>query len=142
MRNSVITRSNGFGLDSLFDEFFVSPFEGRRHGNAMMRTDVKETETAYTLDIEVPGLKKEDLNIEIEDGYLTVSGETSSNKESKDEEESYVFQERSYGSYSRSYYVGDIKENEIKASLQDGILKITLPKPEVVIPPKHKITID
>ncbi len=143
MRNSIISRGNGaLSLDNLFDEFFVAPFEGLRHGRAMMQTDVKETNKAYTLDIEVPGLKKEDLSITIEDGYLIVSGEQSSNNEKKDEEGSYIFQERSFGSYSRSYYVGDVKEEDIKASLKDGVLQITIPKKEEVTPVKKTIAID
>jgi len=119
-----------FGLenyDPFFDLFY--PVEKRsrynnRHGFSM-RTDIEETDNEYTMNIEMPGVKKEDINISLEDGYLNVSV----SREEK-EEKNYVRAERSYGTATRSYYVGLKDEKNIKASYQDGVLTLTFPKVE------------
>ena len=96
-----------------------------------MKTDIKETESAYELDIDLPGYKKEDVQAELKDGYLTISAKTNTTKEEKDENGKYLRKERYSGSCSRSFYVGeDITEEDIKAKFEDGTLKLSIPKKE------------
>ena len=92
------------------------------------KTDIRENETAYVLDAELPGFSKEDIHAEIKNGYLTIHAERSSESEKNDEGNSYIRRERSYGSYSRSFDLDGINADEISASYKDGILSITLPK--------------
>ena len=124
--------------ESLFDEFFddfTRPAKKVARYNmqtpAVMRTDVKENETGYELDIDLPGYKKEDVQAQLKDGYLTITASTKSNDEQKDEAGKYIRRERYYGTCSRSFYVGeDIEQEDIKAKFEDGILKIAVPKKE------------
>ena len=96
--------------------------------NTLMRTDVKETEKCYELDVELPGVKKEDVKAQLKDGYLTISAETKFDN-SDEHEGKYIRRERYYGTSSRSFYVGDeLTEEDIKAKFEDGILKISVPK--------------
>lgn len=95
----------------------------------LMKTDIKESDTEYTLEIDVPGCKKEDIKIDLESGYLNVNVEIS--KDTTEENENYIHKERFSGSCSRSYYVGDnVTEEDINANFKNGILKITVPKKE------------
>ena len=94
-----------------------------------MRTDVKENKTGYELEIELPGVKKEDVKAELKDGYLTVTASTDSKEEKQDGK--YIRKERYSGTTSRSFYVGeDITEEDIKAKFENGILKVLVPKKE------------
>ncbi len=98
----------------------------------VMRTDVKESDKGFTLYIDLPGYKKEDISAELKDGYLTVSAKTSEEQEEKDEEGVFIRRERSFGTCSRSFCIGeDIEETEVKAKFEDGILKVFVPKKEV-----------
>lgn len=120
-------------FDPFFDHFFDMPMMNRREMrqmNNVMKTDVKETDKSYILDIDLPGFDKKDINVELKNGYLTISAKREHNFEDKDKKENYIRKERSYGHFSRSFYVGDIKEDDIDASLKDGILRIELPKEE------------
>lgn len=119
-------RKNEFDL---FDEMFNDPFFTRGESK-LMKTDIKERKDHYELEIDLPGYEKEDIKIELSDGYLTVHA--SMNKTVDDEKESkYVHKERYVGNSSRSFYVGEgIKEEDIKASFKNGTLKLTLPKKE------------
>ena len=104
-------RRNGNGLD-IFDEVFTDPFFGEKE-NKIMKTDLKEKDGKYMLEIDVPGYDKEDIKIELQDGYLTVSAEK--NEEKEDKHAKYLKRERFTGMCSRSYYVGDnLKEEDIK----------------------------
>lgn len=110
-----------FGDDFFRDDFF-------KEKNNLMKTDIKETEDSYILDIDLPGYKKEDIKVDITDGYLTINAKTSNEKEEKDKGK-FVRRERFMGEASRSFYVGeDIKEEEIKASFKNGILNLEVPK--------------
>lgn len=128
MRNYLQRRNNDFfGLDFFSDVFdgFFAPSVVRPHDN--MRTDVKETEKAYELAVDMPGFDKKDITVELKDGYLTVSA----SKQEKEEDGKYVRRERSY-SCSRSYYVGDgITENDVKAKYANGTLNLFVPKKEI-----------
>lgn len=124
--------------ESLLDDFvndFAFPYTGKKaYGSEaahLMRTDVKESDTGYELEIELPGVKKEDVRAELKEGYLTVSVTTDSKKEEKKENGTYIRRERYKGSASRSFYVGkDMEQEDIRAKFEDGILKIMVPKKE------------
>ena len=110
-----------------------------------MKTDVKETDKAYELDIDLPGFDKDNVQIELNEGYLTVNANTNSETEDKDEDGTYLRKERFVGSCRRSFYVGDdISENDISAKFDNGILKINVPKKELPKPEdtKRLISID
>ena len=121
----MIPRRNHFDL---FDEMFRDPFfEGSE--SKVMKTDIKEKKDEYLIDIDLPGYEKEDIKMEISDGYLTVHA--SVNKEVDDEKEKgkYVRKERYVGECSRSFYVGEnVSEDEIKAKFKNGTLTIEVPK--------------
>lgn len=117
-------RKNEFDL---LGEMFADPFF-TEHESKIMKTDIKEKKDKYLIDIELPGYQKENIKMEVEDGYLTVHAEINSDNEEK-EEGKFVRRERYIGSCSRSFYVGaEVKSEEIKASFKNGILKIEIPK--------------
>lgn len=129
-----------FGED-LFDEMMDFPFEddffGKRNplygkkAKNMMKTDVKEHETGYEVDIDLPGFKKDELNLDLTDGYLTISASKGLDKDEEDKKGKYIRKECYAGSMSRSFYVGDgITEDDIKAKYENGILKLSIPKKE------------
>ncbi len=125
--------------ENLFDDFMDDAFErnffgGRnplygKHSKNIMKTDVKETETGYELDIDLPGFKKDEISAHLEDGYLTVSAAKGVDKDEKDNEGRYIRRERYSGSMTRSFYVGNaVTEEDIKAKYEDGILSLSIPK--------------
>ena len=128
--------------ENLFDDFmddFMNDFAFSRRvpaafsktGTDMMKTDVKETDTGYELDMNLPGFKKEDVKIQLKDGYLTIQATTNTNQDEKNKEGKYIRKERYSGSMNRSFYIGDtISEDDIHAKFEDGILKLTIPKEE------------
>ena len=121
-------RKNEFDL---FDEMFNDPFFTRGE-NKLMKTDIKEKGDKYLLEVDLPGYEKEDIKIEIEDGYLTGHASMNKNIDESDKDSKYVHKERYVGECSRSFYVGeDIKEEDIKASFKNGTLKLELPKKEM-----------
>ena len=133
-------RKNEFDL---LEEMFRDPFFAGGE-TKLMRTDIKEKKDKYLVDIDLPGYEKEDIKIEIEDGYLTIHATTDSQKEEK-EDGKFVRKERYVGECSRSFYVGeDIKEEDIKASFKNGTLKLEIPKKEEKkeLPEKKYIPID
>lgn len=133
-------RKNEFDL---LGEMFEDPFF-TEHESKIMKTDIKEKKDKYLIDVELPGYEKENIKMEVEDGYLTVHAEIDSNKEEK-EEGKFVRRERYVGSCSRSFYVGtEIQAEDIKASFKNGMLKIEVPKKEEKkeLPEKRYIQID
>lgn len=127
--------------ESLFDEMmdFDFPFEKEffgkhnplygKHGKNLMKTDVKETDNSYEVDIDLPGFKKEEITANLEHGYLTIRASKGLDKDEKDENETYIRRERYTGQCSRSFYVGNtIKQEDIHAKFEDGILRLTMPK--------------
>ena len=122
--------------ENLFDEFFddfTRPVKRVARVSTpapnVMRTDIRESETDYELDIDLPGYKKEDVQAQLKDGYLTITATTAKNADQKDENGKYIRRERYSGACSRSFYVGeDITQEDIKAKFEDGILKIGVPK--------------
>ena len=110
-----------------------------------MKTDVKETDKAYELDIDLPGFDKENVQIELNDGYLTINASTNEEKEDKDKNGTFLRKERFVGSCRRSFYVGDdVSEDDISAKFENGILSINVPKKELPKPEDRKrlISID
>lgn len=112
-----------------------SPLYGK-HAKNMMKTDVRETDDSYEVDIDLPGFKKNEVNVKLEDGYITISAAKGLDKDEKDKKNGkYIRRERYAGSMSRSFYVGDgISQKDIHAKYESGILRLTLPKkaPEAI----------
>ena len=125
--------------ENLFDDFFDDNFgmypmwNGRnplygKHAKNLMKTDVRETEDTYEVDVDLPGFKKDELSVELKDGYLTISAAKGLDKDEQDKKGKYIRQERYAGACSRSFYVGDVEPEEVSAKYEDGILKLTMPK--------------
>lgn len=116
-------------VDDVFDDMF--PFAGSytTANYDLMKTDVKDAGDHYELEMEMPGVEKENIKAELKDGYLTVSAQTNTKKDEKAEDGKYIRRERYSGSCSRSFYVGDgVKQEDIKAKFEDGTLKLFVPK--------------
>ena len=115
---------------SLFDDFFDAPFNtGRASG--LMKTDVKATDAGYELEIDVPGIDKENISVQLENGYVTVTAKTEKKNDEGKENGHYIRRERFYGTYSRSFYVGeDVNEEDVKAKYENGTLKLFVPDKE------------
>lgn len=129
----------GFRSFDLFDDFFDDDF-GLTASSQLMKTDICEKNGNYELSMEVPGIKKEDIQLELKDGYLKITANRNTNNEEKDKDGRIIRQERFTGSCSRSFYVGEnIKEEDIKANFDNGELKITFPsdKPKQVEEKKY-----
>ncbi len=119
---------NSFGLH-LFDVMFRDPFFHDMDTNISMKTDIKEIDGDYVLDIDLPGFRKEDIHAELDKGYLTVSAKREEAKDEKDDKGNYIHRERYTGHCSRTFYVGDnVKEEDIRAAYKDGILHLAFPK--------------
>ena len=94
-----------------------------------MKTDIRETDNGYEVDIDLPGFKKEEINAKLENGYLTISAAKGLDKDEKDENGKYIRRERYAGSMSRSFYVGeDVTQEDVHAKYEDGILRLQVPK--------------
>ena len=132
----------GENLMDMFDDFdrdFSRAFARPEHvlygknAGRIMKTDVKEDENGYHLDIELPGYKKDDIKAELKEGYMTITATKAENKDEADKKGNYIRRERYQGTSSRSFYVGEeVKEEDIKAKFEDGILKVFVPKIEAV----------
>ena len=127
--------------ENLFDDFFSDDFmnfpawSGRsplygKHAKNLMKTDVRETDSSYELDVDLPGFKKDEISVDLKDGYLTISAAKGLDKDEQDKKGKYIRQERYAGAMSRGFYVGDVEPDQVSAKYEDGILKISLPKQE------------
>ncbi len=126
--------------ENLFDDDWMNfPFERQFFGKHdpsyeksqknLMRTDVKELESSYEIDVELPGFKKDDLKLELKEGYLTIQAVKDVKKDTKNEEGKFIRRERYSGSCSRSFYIGKgVKQEDVHAKFEDGILKLAVPK--------------
>ncbi len=137
----------GENLMDVFNDFDRDFFRGwgrpehmlyGKNAPRMMKTDVKETDEGYEVDVDLPGFKKEEIRLELENGTLTIS--TRKTLENKEEKQGKVLrQERCSGSMSRSFYVGDyVTEEDIKAKYENGVLSLTIPKKEAPKAPEKK----
>ena len=122
-------------IDGLFDSFFPVRTNGENGDSSTWtpRVDLAETENAYHVHVDLPGLSKDDLEINFHEGVLSISGKR--NAQTKDEETKYVRVERSYGRFYRAFTLPQmVKSDEIDASFENGVLHITVPKAEEVKP--------
>ena len=126
--------------DNVFDDFFEFPFYDDKaekklyghHAANLMKTDIQEHDDGYTLEMDLPGFKKEEIQIELNNGYMTISAAKGLDEDEKDKKSGkYIRRERYTGSCQRSFYVGeDVTEEDIKAEFKHGILKLFIPKKE------------
>ena len=125
--------------ENLFDDWMDFPFDrdffGQKnplygkHGKNMMKTDVRETDKGYELDVDLPGFKKDEISAQLKDGYLTISAAKGLDKDEKNEDGKYIRRERYAGAMSRSFYVGEgVEQEDIHAKYENGILKLSIPK--------------
>ena len=137
-------------LDDFMDFGKMRDFEdidrklyGKR-ASRVMKTDVREHEGSYELDVDLPGFKKDEINITLNDGYITIAAAKGLDKDEKDHKGRIIRQERYAGSMQRSFYVGDnLKEEDIKAKFENGLLKLDIPKVDAKkIPEKKTIMIE
>ena len=114
------------------DEFWgkKNPLYGK-HAQNMMKTDIRETDGSYELDVDLPGFKKDEIKVQLKDGYLTLSAAKGLDKDEKNKEGNYIRRERYAGACERSFYVGeDVTQEDIKGEYKHGILKLFVPKKE------------
>ncbi len=139
--------------ENLFDELFDNAFRPMydvdrvlygKNAKAIMRTDVRKTDGGYEMDIDLPGFKKDEINIELKDGYLTISAAKGLDKDQQDKQGHYIRQERYAGQCSRSFYVGEnLEPKDIHAKFEDGILRLSLPEvDQPKLPEQHFIAIE
>ena len=130
-----------------FDDSFFgkrNPLYGKR-AKEIMRTDVKEHEEGYELDVDLPGFKKDEIQLELNQGYLTITAEKGLDKDTADKQGKLIRQERYAGVMTRSFFVGEaLEEEDIKAKFEDGVLHLYIPKKEVKpqVPEKKRIMIE
>lgn len=137
--------------ENLFDDFFNSAMFPNaehelygKHAKNLMNTDVREVENGYEIDMNLPGFKKDEVEIQLQDGCLTVSAAKGLDKDEEDKKGRYIRQERYAGSLSRSFYVGeDVEPQDVKAKYENGVLKLFVPKAEVKqVPAQTAIAIE
>lgn len=128
--------SRGSFLGDIFNDNFYEPII---RNSSILRSDIYELDNNYVIDVDVPGLKKEDISIDYENEYLTISVKK---EETKEENTNYIRRERYFGEYKRSFYIGKAKEADIQAKFTDGLLKITFPKTNQIEDSKKQITIE
>ena len=136
--------------ENLFDDFFDDDFSmfpaltGRnplygKHAKNLMKTDVRETENTYELDIDLPGFKKDEIHLELNNGYLTISTEKTLEKDNEGKKGKMLRQERYSGVMQRSFFVGEhLTEEDIKASYDSGVLHVIIPKKDAPKAPEKK----
>ena len=115
-----------FYLDDIFDDFISSRKE------QSMKCDIYEKDGDYHIEMDIPGFNKDEISVETKDGYLTIKAEKKNEVNEEDKEKNYIRRERTYGKYERSFYLGDLDEDKIDASFENGMLKLVVPKKEEV----------
>ena len=114
-----------------------------KHASRIMKTDVQEKDDGYVVDIDLPGFKKDEVEIRLEHGYLTVTAEKGLDEKEEDKKGKMICQERYVGARSRSFYVGeDVTEEDVKAKFENGVLQLSIPKKEKLPPVKKTIMIE
>ncbi|MCI9512776.1 MAG: Hsp20/alpha crystallin family protein [Oscillospiraceae bacterium] len=129
--------------NNLFDAFdnFERNFFGNTSSAVTFRTDIRDEGDKFVLEAELPGFRKEDIQLHLKDGILTVSAQRTASSEEKDQRGNYIRRERRFGSFARSFDVAGIDEESISAAYQDGILELTLPKAKPAAPAVRQIQI-
>ena len=136
--------------DSLSDFFDFGRFMPQvsselygKHARNLMKTDVRELDGSYELDVDLPGFKKDEVTVNLQDGYLTISAAKGLDKDESDKKGKFLRQERYAGSMSRSFYVGDVKPEEVSAKFENGILTLDVPKAgQKKLPENNRICIE
>ena len=135
--------------ESLFDDWMGFPFRGLendvdhklygRHAGRVMKTDLKEHEDGYELSVDLPGFKKDQIDLQLQNGYLTITAAKKLEEDGKDKKGKIVHQERYTGSMTRSFYIGEnVQEEDIKAKFEDGVLTLDFPKEKPMNLPERK----
>lgn len=138
--NDVVRKGDINGFRSIVDEFFNDSFMPTFFtAGTSVRADIRESEKEYVIEAEIPGVRKEDIKLDLRNDVLTISVEH--NEQVNEERDNYIRRERRYGSYGRSFHVENVKNEEVKARYRDGILEITLPKQEGGSSRRHSIEI-
>ena len=128
--------------NDFFRPFFDGGFTGMTGAERAMKVDVRDDGDHFTLQADMPGVSRDDLKVEVNNGVMTISANYDQKKEEKDEDDRYVYRERRCGSMSRAFNVEGIREDEISAQFKDGVLTLTLPKQEEkALPEAHTIQI-
>lgn len=125
--------------ENMFDDFFASPFFGGhdplfgKHARNLMKTDICETDDAkaYRFAVELPGFKKDEISLDIKDGYMSINAAKGLDKDEEDKKGRVLRQERYAGTCSRSFYVGNVKPEDVKAKYESGVLTVIVPKEDV-----------
>lgn len=122
----LVPRNNFDLFDDIFgDQFFF------KNENKIMKTDIRERKDSYIIDVDLPGFSKENIKIDVTDGYLTINAKMSSENNKEEKKEKFLRRERYFGECSRSFYVGEnVEPEDIKASFKNGILSLEIPKKE------------
>ena len=135
--------------ENLFDDWMSFPFRGfgsdvdrklyGKHAANLMKTDLKEHDDGYELSVDLPGFKKEQIELQLQNGYLTITASKGLEEEGKDKKGTLVHQERYTGSMTRSFYIGEnVREEDVKASFEDGVLRLDFPKEKPMSLPEKK----
>jgi len=140
--NGIFKRNNNvFDIEHFFESFFNDPFFPTFYsGSGQMRVDIKETENAYIVEAELPGVNKEEISVDLKEDRLTIAVER--NEQVNIEKENYIRKERRYGSMSRSFSVPNILRENVTARFENGVLTIVLPKRNNIPPESSKVKID
>ena len=139
--------------ENMFDDFFNDPFDREffgahnplygKHAKNMMKTDIHEKDNGYELAIELPGFKKDEINVDVSDGYLTIKAAKGLDKDENDKKGRLIRRERYAGACSRSFSIGDVKPEDVKAKYESGVLTLEVPKAEAKkLPSSSSIAIE
>ena len=131
--------NRGLTINDMFNDFFNNDMLSEFKSGGSFKTDIKETPEEYVVNAELPGVKKEDINIDYNNNYLTISATRNNTHEEK--KDNYIKRERSYGSISRGFYIANVDKNLIKAKFDNGVLNIKLPKKELTANDSNRILI-
>lgn len=133
-------RNNENSIFDPFKDFFGGLFSDDMSENSC-RTDIRDEGDRYIIESELPGFNKEDISVDISDGYMTVSAEHSAENDEKDDKGNYIRRERSYGSFSRSFDISDVDADHISAEYKNGVLEMILPKTQATKPETRRLTV-
>lgn len=132
--------NRGLSINDMFNDFFNDDMLSEFNSSGSFKTDIKETSEGYVVHAELPGVNKEDINIDYNNNYLTISA--IKNNEFEEKKDNYIRRERSYGSVSRGFYINNIDKNSIKAKFDNGVLSVELPKKDLISNNENKILIE
>ena len=132
--------NRGLTISDMFNDFFNDDMLSKFNSSGSFKTDIKETPEEYIVHAELPGVKKEDIKVDYNNNYLTISA--TRNNESEEKKDNYIRRERSYGSVSRGFYISNVNKDSIKAKFDNGVLNIELPKKELTANNSTQILIE